>query len=451
MDDFLTLKRRCRTRLFILLALSVMFMVMMHAGIVEAAKPNDKSRPREPAPSIRQTVFRQLESAQRLVEEKNFAQAHKVLSRLHNEKSLSAYESAQAWNLTAYGYYLQGRYRDAIAAYNKVLNEKRIPKALIESTLRTLSQLHFSVEEYRQAIVYAERLMTGAQTPTPDIYLLLGQAYFQLGDYQNAIQPLEHAVLQYREAGKKPKENWLLLLRVIYYELKRYNKMLLVFNELIRLYPKVQHLMTLADVYGELGDKRKQLVLMEALYEKDHLNTTHELVSLANLYILHEIPYKAAMLLEKEMNANRVEGIVRNLRLLSQAWYQAREIERSIPPLQRAAEKSNQGELYLRLAQAYIDLERWREAAAAIEEALVKPGIERPDRAHLMMGTALYHQQKLLLAKAAFEQASKDKRSEQVAKQWLVFLETEIHRWQDEQHARQRSGSAPRGNPSTDS
>lgn len=416
-------------------------LVTIQANMVKAAEPKDKKQTTEPAPSIRQFVFRQLERAQRLVEENNVQQALKVLSRLREEKSLSAYESAQTWNLTAYGYYVQSRYRDAIAAYNQVLKQQRIPRALTESTLTTLSQLYFVVEEYRQAIVYAKKLMTSTPVPTPDIYLLLGQAYFQLGEYRNALPPLETAVSQTLKSGKQPKENWLLLLRVIYYELKQYDNLLSVLKSLVRLYPKAEYLTTLADVYGELGDTKKQLALMEALYEKDHLNTTHDLVNLTNLYLLHGIPYKAARLLEQEMKAKRVEQTARNLRLLSQAWYQAREIDKSIPPLHRAAEQSDKGELYLQLAQIYIDLERWKEATAALTKVLAKPKIDRPDRAQLMLGTALYNQDKLVQAKSAFERARKDQRSERVADQWLGFLETEIERRKVDEEVKHRTES----------
>ena len=61
-------------------------------------------------------------------------------------------------------------------------------------------------------------------------------------------------------------------------------------------------------------------------------------VNLANLFLLHGVPVKAAKVLEKEVAAENIKADVRNLRLLSQAWYSAREDRKAIPPLKQAAE-----------------------------------------------------------------------------------------------------------------
>jgi tetratricopeptide (TPR) repeat protein len=186
--------------------------------------------------------------------------------------------------------------------------------------------------------------------------------------------------------------------------------------------------LTLAGIYSELGDTKKQLALTEVLYEKGYLNTTSHIVNLANLYLLHGLPYKAAVLLEKEMASDIVEGNERNLRLLSQAWYQAREDQKAIPPLERAADISKDGELYVRLAQAHINLENWRDAADAVREALRLGGLKRDDQANIMLGMALFNQKRLEQARRAFEVAQRDNRSRRAAEQWIAYVDSEIKR-----------------------
>jgi Flp pilus assembly protein TadD len=150
--------------------------------------------------------------------------------------------------------------------------------------------------------------------------------------------------------------------------------------------------------------------------------------NLANLYLLHGVPYKAAVLLEKEMNEEIVKSSERNLRLLSQAWYQAREDQKAIPPLERAAKLSDDGSLYVRLGQAHINLEQWNEATAAIQKALKLGGLKRSDQANIMLGMALFNQKRLEQARRAFERASKDKRSRRTAVQWIAYVDSEIKR-----------------------
>jgi tetratricopeptide (TPR) repeat protein len=258
--------------------------------------------------------------------------------------------------------------------------------------------------------------------------MLQGQAYFQMGQYEKALVPIKTAIDMNREQGRVPKENWLLLLRVIYFEQKEYALMVDVVKELIRYYPKDTYIVTLAGVYSELGDTKKQLALTEVLYEKGMLNTASHITNLANLYLLHGLPYKAATLLDKEIKSNIVEANERNLRLVSQAWYQAREDEKSIPPLERAAELSGDGELYIRLAQAHLNLENWPEAAAAVEKGLKRGGLKRSDQANIMLGMALFNQQRLDQARRAFQRAAADSRSQRTATQWIAYVDSEIKR-----------------------
>jgi tetratricopeptide (TPR) repeat protein len=201
-----------------------------------------------------------------------------------------------------------------------------------------------------------------------------------------------------------------------------------VVRELIAYYPKDTYVLTLAGIYSELGDTKKQLALTEVLYEKGYLNTASHITNLANLYLLHGLPYKAAKVLEKEMNENIVDANERNLRLLSQAWYQSREDAKAIPPLKRAAELSKEGDLYIRLAQANINLERWSEAAKAVQEGLRLGGLKRVDTANIMLGMALFNEKRLEQARRAFERAATDNRSKRAATQWIAYVDSEIKR-----------------------
>jgi tetratricopeptide (TPR) repeat protein len=201
-----------------------------------------------------------------------------------------------------------------------------------------------------------------------------------------------------------------------------------VVKELVRYYPKDTYILTLAGIYSELGDTKKQLALTEVLYEKKFLTSSSHITNLANLYLLHGLPYKAAVVLEKEMGEEIVDSNERNLRLLSQAWYQAREDEKAIPPLERAAKLSDDGSLYVRLAQAHINLENWKEAAEAVQKGIRLGGLKRSDTANIMLGMALFNQKRLEQARRAFEAASRDDRSKRAATQWIAYVDSEIKR-----------------------
>ena len=378
--------------------------------------------------AMSQAVYDGLQAAQTVIEAKQFADGLGQLQKLRERKNLSSYENAQIWNLTAYTYYLREDYKQSIDAYNHVLEQAGLPPGLLQSTLKTLSQLYFTVEDYNGALSTVDRLIEVVPSPSADVYMLKGQAHFQLEQYRQALAPIKTGIDQYAALGKKPQENWLLLLRVCYYELADFDGMLVVLKQLIQLYPKDSYILTLAGVYSELGDTEKQLALTEALLVMGRISEPSHIVNLANLYLVHGLPYKAAQLLNAEIDQGRVAGNERNLRLLSQAWYQAREDARALPPLARAAAISDDGELYVRLAQSHINLEQWSDAIAAVRKGIDKGGVERLDTAHLMLGMALFNERKLVAARHAFSQAVTDRRSARAARQWLSYVDSEMTR-----------------------
>jgi len=399
-------------------------------GVSSQALAQSKERKTKQTVAMSQKVYEKLTEIQELVEAKNYANAHRLIDDMGRGKKnkLSPYEQAQIFNLEGYSYYLQERYADAIRSYEKVLAQPELPEALVLSTLKTKAQLQFTQEDYKGALVTIDRLIRAVAEPSADIFMLKGQALFQMERYNDALNPIKTAIDMYRDQGRPPKENWLLLLRVIYFERNDYANMLNVVKELIVYYPKDTYILTLAGIYSEQGDTKKQLVLTEVLYEKGMLNNAANVTNLANLYLMHGLPYKAAVLLQKEMDKKVVVSNERNLRLLSQSWYQAREDQKAIPPLKVAAGMSKDGELYIRLSQSHINLEQWSDAVAAIEKGLKLGGLKRDDQANIMLGMALFNLKRLTQARRAFERANRDSRSKRTAGQWIQYVDSEIRR-----------------------
>ena len=309
-----------------------------------------------------------------------------------------------------------------------MLAQPDLPEALETNSLYTLAQLYFIIENYQKAVEIINRWLTLTEKPTENAYMLLGQGYYQLEQYENSLVPLKKAYAMVRGRGDIPKQNLLLLLRVDYYNLGDYENMLEILKELVELYPKVEYWLTMAGTYSELKRLDKQMSILEMMYEAGSLQRGNQQLNLANLYMLHEAPYKAAVLLEKGMGEGKIEENIRNLRLLSQAWLQAQENEKSLPPLIQAAKLTKDGELDMRLAQAYINLYRYDEAVKSLRTAFKKGGLKRPDQANIMLGLALFETQNFDDSLEAFRAASKDKRSRKAAETWLGYVTSEKQR-----------------------
>lgn len=397
------------------------------AGITKEAKEKKK---KNKAPLIRKKTYDRLMQAQELVEAQKYNEALAILKKIEGMSRLNSTEKSQLWNFYAYIYFSQENYPKAITAYQKLLQQPDLQPGMRGSTLYTLSQLYFVTEDYKKALSTVKEWMAITESPGPDAYALLGQAYYKLEQYKQAIPPLKKAVALQKELGKPVKENWYLLLRVNYYELKDYKNMIGVLRSLVSLYPKKQYLQDLAGAYSQIGDTKKQLGIMEAMYETGYVTSESQIKNLASLFIMHGVPYKAAKVLKKGIDDGSVKETEKILSLLSQSWMQSREDKKAIPPLRKAAAMSSGGELWVRLGQAHANVDQWNEAIKALKTGLQRGGLKRRGAANILLGMSYYNMKMLNQAKSAFAAASRTgtSKNKQAADQWIKYIDTELER-----------------------
>ena len=374
-------------------------------------------------PALREKVYTILTEAQEFGEADQFDEAIKTLKKLERFKDMNSYELANMHSFYAFIYYQMENYRGAISAYESVLAQPDLPEVMETSAIYALGQLYFTIEDYPKSIELLERWFARANNPGPEPYVFLSQAYYQQKQYRKAVEPLDKAMAIAKQQGKTIKENWLLLKRVYHYELKEYPKVAAVLNQLIAAYPKREYWNQLSSVYGELQQTDKQLAVLELAYMQGYLDRSQDLRNLAQLFMLNGDPLRGAQVLEKAMQEGIVEEDFANLRLLSQAWGSAREDDKALPILQRAASLSSDGKLDLRIAYSFMNTDKYVEAADAAREALRKGGLRNPGEARILIGTALFNADRLNEAKAAFQQADGTR-----AKQWLSHIAKEEQR-----------------------
>ncbi len=415
--------------------LSICFsLALMGGGFAEEAAAagitKKEKKKKNKAPLIRKKTYDRLMKAQELVEAQKYNEALAVLKKIEGMSRLNNTEVSQLWNFYAYIYFSQENYPKAITAYQKLLKQPDLQPGLRGSTLYTLSQLYFVTEDYKKALSTVQEWMAITEDPGPDAYALLGQAYYKLDQYKKAIPPLKKAVALQKAKGKRVKENWYLLLRVNYYELKDYKNMAVVLRALVSLYPKKQYLQDLAGAYSQMGDTKKQLGIMEAMYETGYVTSESQIKNLASLFIMHGVPYKAAKVLKKGMDEGTVKKTEKTLALLSQSWMQSREDKKAIPPLRKAAVLSSGGKLWVRLGQAYANVDQWNEAIKALRTGLQKGGLKRRGAANILLGMSYYNMKMLNKAKTAFAAASKsgNTKNKKAAGQWIKYIDTELER-----------------------
>ena len=443
MNDILVLFKSRTTHYlpaFSLIVLALCLSMYPLQSFAQRAEDKDEQKTKTTA-AMSESVYKKLSKAQETIEAKQYDEGLAMLNDLLQERHLSPYEKAQIYNFFAYTYFTLEKYKEAVGAYQQVLAQPDLPEALVMNSTYTLAQLYFIQEDYKKAIELMKKWFGMTEKPTENAYMILAQAYYQLEQYKDSLEPLKQAYAMVKERGDKPKENLLLLLRVDYYNLGDFQNMLKVLHEMVTLYPKSEYWLTMGSTYSELKQLKKQMSIFEMLYDHGDLTTGNQQLNLANLYLLHEVPYKAARVLDKGIKSGVIQDDVKNLRLLSQAWYQADESAKAIEPMVEAAKLSDDGEMDVRLAQAYINLDRYKDAVEALRRGLQKGKIKRADQAYIMLGMAEFELKNYNASLNAFHQAAGDKRSARSAEQWIKYVESEKDRDKQLEESLQRRRS----------
>ena len=380
------------------------------------------------AQAVSKEVYDRIQKAQELIDADESQEALKILNSLKGKKGITEYELQNVLNYIGFVNYNLENIPAAMAAYEEMIRIPSIEDQIKKSTLYTLGQLNTMQENYTKAISLLDEYFVLETNPPPDAYILYAQNLYQESKYQEMVKPIEMAIAVAERRETEPKEDWYVLLNFAYFQQENYEKVRDIQKILLSNWPKKRYWFSLAGAYTELGEDDNLMAAYDAAHTQGLLEKESEFTTMAQLYLQHEVPYKAGVLLEKEMEAGRVEKNAKNYRLLSQAWTLAQEDEKSIPALQEAARLSTDGELNLRLGNAHLNLGQFGECVSAIQEGIRKGGIKSPDNAQISMGMCLYNQKKYNEAIAAFREAGKTSRSSRISQQWVAVINSDLER-----------------------
>ena len=373
-----------------------------------------------------------------------------ILTELRRDMAnLKSYDRSVMWNAWAFVYFSDGKYDQAMDAYYNLINEPEVTIGLRVGALLSLAQLHLVQENYKEGIELILQWMNEVEKVTAQSYSLLGQAYYQTGDFRKSLSSMETAVTMAEEEGYKPRENWYVIMAACIGELKKeigekesLLRQIDIYEILVNLYPKKQYFIQLGGSYGQLGRERDYMITLKAAHQKDFLNKESEYLALTQLLLLNQNPYWAAQVFvsgqkkmitivdektEEEKVVPVIKDTEKNLKLLADAWRMAQEIDKAIPVLEKAANMSKDGESFVLLGNLYLSEDRVEKAVEAINKGLEKGKVKKLSQVYLTLGQAYFELEKFEDAKKNFRIAArdKDKKIKQQANNWIKYTENE--------------------------
>ncbi|MEO8466816.1 MAG: tetratricopeptide repeat protein [Gammaproteobacteria bacterium] len=241
-----------------------------------------------------------------------------------------------------------------------------------------IAQSYLAEQRWQDGAARLEQWFASVQNPNSAAYYLLGVAYYQMGDHDRALVPAQRAV----DLSDTPQESWTSMLVALRLERHEYRDAARLLQQLIVLVPaKKTYWLQLSACYGQLEDYRGALAVMQLAFDAGLLTEETEIRRYADLLLFNDLPYRGARVLEDAIDRQAV-GLVDAAvyEKLADCWIAAREFERAVAPLQRAAELSVSGDPLVRLAEVHAERDDWPAAEGALRRALAKGALS--DAAH---------------------------------------------------------------------
>lgn len=418
-------------RITLKLCLAVLAGVLAFGNVAAQSNrvdPDEDDTKTKQAQAVSKDVYERIQLAQEMVDEKDYNGALRLLNNLYNPDKLTEYEQANVLNYIGFVYYNMDDVTNAIKTYERMLRIPTLEPQMAKQTTYTMVQLLTMEEQYARALSTLERWFTMESNPAPDPYILQAQILYNLDRFPEMVRPIETAMEVARSRGKPVKEDWWGLLNFAYFQQENYAKVRDIQIILLQNWPKARYWKSLAGAYTELGEDEKLIYAYDAAHTQGMLQKDTEFVTMAQLYLQAEVPYKAATLLQEKMDAGVVPKSEKNYRLLSQSWMLAMEDEKAIPALKSAASLASDGELDLRLANAFLNIGEYGDCVTSANTAIRKGGLKNADNAQISLGMCLYNLRRYADAKTAFNNAAKSPRSRRISNQWINVIDSEIER-----------------------
>jgi len=333
----------------------------------------------------------------------------------------SPFEQSVIYQLRGQANYQLENVAQAIQDWRAAINTGMLDQAAVSGLQVNIGQLLIISERLDEGTQVLEQWLRNNE-PKENILMMLASAYAQMERYRDA---LPHAEAAFEMANPKERKHFDLL-NFLYTQLNMPERQADILRQMLARWPEDKNLWNgWVSMLANGGRNDEAFEVNKIMYLNGMLETENDVVRLAQYYSFYEVPYRGAQVLEREINAGRVERTQNNLELLINLWRQSREFDEAIPALRNAAERATNGQLYEQLCEAQYNEALYEDAERACLNALDKGGLNRPGDVWVLIGNSRYEQEDLDGAEEAFRRGAQFSSSRSTANGWLRFISDE--------------------------
>ncbi len=382
----------------------------------------------EQQPKVTKVAAKPLKAAQDAMRAKKYPEALAKLKEVQAIPGKSAYDEHLTNEMLGFVYSRLSQYADAEKALEAGLTSGFLKQSEVPKRVRELISMSYQLKNYEKVIELGNRAIKGGYADD-ETYTWVGQAYYLRGDYKGAAKFLESYVNAQLKAGKKPKEQMLVLIQNACLKTEDRECTQRILQHLVANYPKADYWQSLVDsMYHQQTGQTNDLLLhvYRLAAEVDVLKRPQDYTEFAQLAIEAGSPGEAQSILEKGLEKNiftDARTLDKNKRLLESARKQAATNKVALPKMEADAAVATTGASDVNVGLAYLGYREYDKAAAAISRGLAKPGVKNPAEARLLLGIAELGAGHKDEARKAFKAVKGDSKLEQLANLWSLHTQ----------------------------
>lgn len=321
----------------------------------------------------------------------------------------------------------RGEYPAAIDAFRKSYDSGLLPERMQVEVGRTLAQLLSSEGRYPEALEVALEWFATVEEPGTREFIFMANLYAQTEQFERTIEFVDNAI----DVSDSPRESWFQLMISASFQIEDYPRAAEDLKRALQYWPgQSDYWVQLANIHVELNQEDKALAVLQLAWKSNVLTRENAIRSMIQLAVHRGIPEKGARLLATAMDRDLVPRDEYYVRLLANAWINAREYSDGFSELEELAEITGSGDPLVRVGNLQIDQGDWDEAIESLRRAQEK-GTDDPGRVWTLLGIALTEQSRFGEGMDALRKASAYDDAAPRARRWLEYAEQlkRQHNW----------------------
>ncbi|MGA0799782.1 MAG: hypothetical protein ACO3P5_04975 [Steroidobacteraceae bacterium] len=380
-----------------------------------------KEAPAKP-PSISKAVAKQVKTAQDAIKKEKWAECVAALQSTDAVADKPPYDVFAVAELLGFCAARNGDTAGAEAAFAAGLEAGFLDEANRVIRYKQLLQLNYNLKSYERAAAFGEQAIAAGNTEEA-VGLLTAQSYYLLNDFKRTTGFIDQWLTALESRNEKPAEIALQLYVSSCSKLDDDTCILKALEKQLEFHPRPETPGNITLVMLRNASEGNTLNVFRFAFESGGMRRGEDYTEMAQLAIEKGLPGEALAVIEAGIAANVFNTPALtdlSKRLLGSAKTQVAADKPTLAKQDSDAAARKNGEIDVRIGQAYLGYGDYEKAVTSIERGIAKGGVRNANDTQLTLGIARLKAGDKDGAKEAFAAVQGDQTLKDLARLWTL-------------------------------